>query len=97
MKIVDVRKSLETCTESGWDALDVMTDEPLDDKDIVCLKEFDGSFMYMKMLKKPFFKLEYHDYVFKGVKGDNFFRAAFHRDSREKIDEMIKSLSEKWG
>ena len=92
--IIDRRRSLETCTESGWDAEDLLTDTEIDDEFIHKLKRLDGSLIYMKALKKPFFKLEYHDYVIKGIKGDLFFRMAYHKDSKYKVDDAIKRLNE---
>lgn len=85
MKIIDRRKSLETCTESGWDAIDILTEEPLNDEDIESLRSIEGSFIYLRQLKKPFFKIESHNYVIKGVRGDSFFRYAFHREHREDV------------
>lgn len=93
MRIVDKRKSLETCTESGWDAVDLLLDEPMDDTFIEGLRKIEGSFLYMKALKNPFFKLEYHTYVLKGVKGNDFFRMSYHKDSVDKVEEFISILN----
>ncbi len=86
MKIIDRRRSLEPCTESGWDAYDLITEDPLTDEDIRSLRCMDGSFIYLKQLKKPFFKIESHNYVIKGVKGDSFFRFAVHHDH---VDDVL--------
>lgn len=94
MKIIDKRKSLEACTESGWDALDILTEEAMSDEDIESLRALEGSFLYMKQLKKPFFKIEYHTYIIKGVKGDNFFRIAAHKDNIEEVTKKVIGLSE---
>ncbi len=93
MKITDRRRSLEACTEAGWDAFDLLTEEPLSDEDIESLRRIEGSFLYMKQLKKPFFKIESHNYVIKGVKGDPFFRFAVHRDHIDEVDRMAALLS----
>ena len=93
MKITGRRKSLEACTESGWDAFDLLTGEPLTDEDIESLRAVEGSFLYMKQLKKPFFKIESHNYVIKGVRGDSFFRFAVHRDHTEEIDKLCEILT----
>ena len=93
MKITDRRKSLEACTESGWDAFDLLTEAPLDDEDIESLRQIEGSFLYMKQLKKPFFKIESHNYVIKGVRGDSFLRFAVHKDHVDEIDRMIDMTS----
>ncbi len=92
MKIIEKRKSLEPCTESGWDAFDMLLEEGLTDADILQLGRTGGSFLYMKQLRKPFFKVEYHDYVIKGVLGDPFFRVAAHRDQMENILQRVMSL-----
>lgn len=89
MRIKGRRKSLEACTESGWDAFDLLTEGPLEDCDIESLSVMEGSFLYMKQLKKPFFKIESDFYVIKGVKGDPFFRFAVHRDHEEKVGELV--------
>ena len=44
MRIIGKRKSLETCTEAGWDAFDLLTEAPLTDEDIICLRAVEGSF-----------------------------------------------------
>ncbi|MCR5108826.1 MAG: hypothetical protein K6B28_11770 [Lachnospiraceae bacterium] len=93
MEITGRRRSLENCTESGWDAFDILTGDPLSDEDILSLRVMEGSFLYLKQLKKPFFKIENHDYMIKGVKGDSFFRFAVHRDHLSEIDRLISLLS----
>ena len=93
MKITDRRRSLEACTESGWDAIALLTDEPLNDEDIEALRQIEGSFIYLKKLKKPFFKIENHNYVIKGVKGDPFFRFAAHRDHIGYADRIIDMIN----
>ncbi len=93
MKVTDTRRSLEACTESGWDAIDLLTEKPLEDEDIESLRNMEGSFLYMKQLKKPFFKIENHNYVIKGVRGDTFFRLAAHKDHLGETLEFVKSVS----
>lgn len=92
MTIIDKRKSLETCTESGWDAVDILLDQPMDDEFIRKIGTIGGSFVYMSMLKSPFFKVESHNYVAKGVKGDMHFRLAVHRDYMSEVDRIIDYL-----
>ena len=92
MKIIDRRKSLEACTESGWDAFDLLTEEPLSDEDIESMRRIEGSFLYLKQLKKPFFKIENHNYVIKGVRGDSFFRFAVHKDHTGEIDRITEQF-----
>ena len=91
MLITGRRKSLEPCTESGWDAVDLLLEEGLTEEDILQIGRTGGSFLYMKQLRKPFFKVESHDYVIKGVLGDPFFRAAAHRS---RISDIVRILEE---
>ena len=63
MKIVETRKSLEPCTESGWDAVDVLLEEGLTDEDIRTIGKAGGSFLYLTGLRRPFFKLESHNHI----------------------------------
>ena len=93
MKIIETRESLETCTEAGWNAIDCLLDEPMDDGFIESLRAIEGSFLYMKMLRNPFFKVENHNYILKGIKGNSFFRLVFHRDSFPEADRIIAILN----
>ena len=90
MRIIGKRKSLETCTEAGWDAFDLLTEAPLTDEDIICLRAVEASFLYLRKLKKPFFKIENHNYIVKGVQGDSFFRFAVHRDHADEVDRLAE-------
>lgn len=93
MKIVDKRKSIEQCTESGWDAFDLMMDEPISADFIKGMKVIEGSFLFMSMLRQPFFKIESHNYVIKGVLGDDHFRVAIHKDFISRVDDFIEQLN----
>lgn len=93
MKIIDRRPSIEQCTESGWDAIDFMMDEPIDAEFIKDMRVIEGSFLFMSMLRQPFFKIESHNYVIKGVQGDDHFRMAVHKDYLDEIDRVAELLS----
>ena len=93
MNIIDKRKSLEPCTESGWDAADLLLEAGLTEEDILSISRIGGSFLFLKNLKKPFFKVESHDYVIKGVLGDPFFRAAAYSGKMEELLRLLSSLS----
>lgn len=92
MKILEKTKSREPCVESGWDAFDYRLDSPLGEEDIVSMRPL-GSFLYMKNLKRPFFKIESDHYLIKGLQGDSFFRIAVHRDSMEELLAIEKHLN----
>lgn len=93
MKVVEKRKSQEPCTESGWEAFDFILEEPIDEEVVLCLAKIEGSFLYLKNLKKPFFKIENHNYVIKGVLGDCFFRVAAHRDWESWVNDFQKEIT----
>ncbi len=94
MKIIEIRKSLEPCTESGWDAVDVILEEELSEQDIRRIGTVGGSFLFLQKLRKPFFKIESGEYVIKGVLGDAFFRIAAHRDRIDSIQQQILEIAE---
>lgn len=60
MKILGKQPSREKCAESGWFATDYLLDAPIDRAFILSLRPL-GSFVYLDMLKEPFFKIE-NDY-----------------------------------
>lgn len=95
MKVVEVIRSKERCTESGWDAYDLVLSEPMGDEFIRALKPL-GSFTYLSMLKKPFFKIENDNVFIKGIKGDKFFRLAVHKDYTshvQKVSDFVEGLN----
>lgn len=89
-KIRFVKKipSRERCAESGWYAWDYLLSGPMDQEFILRLKDLGGSFVFLPMLKKPFFKLESDYYALKGVLGDDFFRVATHEDNEELLKRV---------
>lgn len=92
MKIVEIRDSMEQCNEAGWQAFDFFVENPLTDEDILKLKPM-GNFLYLSMLKAPFFKVDGNYVHIKGVKGNAHFRVAVHGEYIRYIDE-IKTLAE---
>lgn len=87
MKITDKIESRERCAEAGWYAWDFILDQPMDDDFILSLRPL-GSFVYLSMLTKPFFKIESDGRLIKGLRGDSFFRVAVYDGSREKLAEV---------
>ena len=87
MEILEIIPSRERCAEAGWHAYDFMLERPMDDEFIRFLRPL-GSFLYMQMLKKPFFKIESEHYLLKGIRGDDFFRMAVHGDYLEELDRV---------
>jgi len=94
MKILEVTESKERCVEAGWFAYDFLLDRPMEKDFIKSLRGIGGSFVFLEMLKKPFFKLEAGHYILKGVAGNDFFRMAVHTDYTEKELERVKRYIE---
>lgn len=90
MKIREIIESRERCVEAGWFAYDMLLDRPMDQEFIRNLRGIGGSFVFLEMLRAPFFKLEADHYILKGVIGNDFFRMAVHRDDAEKELERVK-------
>lgn len=93
MKILEIIPSRERCAEAGWHAYDFILESPMDDAFIQSLRPL-GSFLYMQMLKKPFFKIESEHYLLKGIRGDDFFRMAVHGDYLDELKEVEKRISD---
>ena len=87
MKLMEKIESRERCAEAGWYAWDFILDQPMDDAFILSLRPL-GSFVYLTMLSKPFFKIESDYRVIKGLRGDDFFRVAVHGSRLDKLDEV---------
>lgn len=97
MKILGKQPSREKCAESGWFATDYLLDEPIDKAFILSLRPL-GSFVYLDMLKEPFFKIENDYYMIKGVQGKDYFRIAVHgkhEDELQKLEEFLDSGPQK--
>lgn len=90
MKVLQIIESRERCAEAGWFAYDFLLDALLDKEFIRNLRGIGGSFVFLEMLKNPFFKLEADHYILKGVVGNDFFRMAVHGDYVEEELERVK-------
>lgn len=90
MKITKITESRERCAEAGWFAYDFLLKEPMDKEFIRSLRGIGGSFVFLEMLKNPFFKLEADHYILKGVIGNDFFRMAVHGDYAKEELERVK-------
>ena len=51
-----------------------------------------GSFVYLDMLKEPFFKIESDYYMIKGVQGKDYFRIAVHGKHEEELEKLERFL-----
>ncbi len=67
MKIREIIESRERCVEAGWFAYDFVLEEPINKEFIKNMRGIGGSYVFLEMLKAPFFKLEADQYILKGV------------------------------
>lgn len=91
MKVIKKQSSREKCAESGWNAYDYLMDETTNSEFIRSLKPL-GDFVYLEMLKQPFFKIESHYYFIKGIQGKDFFRIAVHGKHEEELQRLERFL-----
>lgn len=93
MKITEIKKSTELCSEAGWFAFDFFLEDEMTDSDILTLKPL-GSFLYLTMLKTPFFKIEGDYFHIKGVRGEKHFRTAVHGMYLDYVDHVKNYIEE---
>lgn len=94
MKIREIIESRERCVEAGWFAYDFVLEEPMKKEFIKSMRGIGGSYIFLEMLKAPFFKLEADHYILKGVEGNDFFRMAVHRDDAKGELERVRRYIE---
>ena len=93
MKVTGERESIELCTEAGWSAVDLLTDEPVREKQIRSLGQL-GTLTYLRMLKKPFYRVESRFWLIKGLEGECSLRVSMLA-GEEEILERTKAVLEK--
>lgn len=91
MKVVEQRESIELCTESGWYAYDLMTDEAVGRTHIEKLGTL-GTMTYLGMLSKPFYRIEEQYFMIKGLEGECTLRVAMLSGQEEILDRVRKIL-----
>lgn len=94
MKITNIFRSPEPCTEAGWLAFQYELEHPINRDLILALRPL-GSFIFLESLTQPFFKIQNHHYMIKGLLNDISIRVAVHRDhlnEQEPIKQIIESL-----
>ena len=47
-----------------------------------------GGFVYLDMLKQPFFKIENNYYMIKGIEGNDYFRIAVHGKHEDELAKL---------
>lgn len=90
MRIISITPSPEPCAEAGWHASQYLLDDTLTRELVMALRPL-GSLLLMDNLRQPFFKIESHHYMLKGLLGDHSIRVAVHQDHEEETN-LIKQL-----
>ena len=88
MRLKERTKSLEPCAEAGWYAYNLHFDAPVDVALVQSLRPLGGSFLFMRQLAKPFFKIESDYYIVRGVVGDDFIRVGVHADNEDELQRI---------
>lgn len=94
MELIGKTTSTEPCAEAGWFAFYYHLNGEVSEPFIQALRPL-GSFLFMKKLAKPFFKIESDYYMVKGLLHDDFFRVAVHKDhfeELERIEKFVRSI-----
>lgn len=94
MNITNIHRSPEPCTEAGWLAFQYELEHHVNRDFIMALRPL-GSFIFLDTLAQPFFKIQNHHYMIKGLLNDTSIRIAVHRDhqdEQEPIKQLIESL-----
>ncbi len=95
MRVTDRRESIELCTESGWQAYDLILDGQMDRDTILRLGKL-GDLTYLEMLKQPFYRIEQNYYMIKGLEGADRLRVAMlggYEEILERVEEAIACAS----
>lgn len=91
MKVLEQRASLELCTESGWYAWDLITEQPVTREVIEALGKL-GTLTYLGMLNKPFYRIEEKYHMIKGLEGERTLRVAMLEGKEEILDKVTDML-----
>ena len=94
MRITNVARSPEPCTEAGWLAFQYDLEKPVSRDVVMALRQL-GALVFLEALRQPFFKVENDHYMVKGLLGDGSIRVAVHGehlDEQKRIRKIIESL-----
>lgn len=92
MKIMKKEESRELCTEAGWYAYDYELEGAVVREDIFMLRELGENLVYLSSLKEPFYKLEAHDLMIKGVEGKSHCRLAVYKEYEKEGCQKVEAL-----
>lgn len=97
MKVIKKTESVEPCTESGWYAWDYELEREMGPEDIEALAVLGGSFLYLKQLKEPFYKVETQYMMIKGLEGRRVLRLSVYKEYEEEIGKKVEEALRKDG
>lgn len=92
MRITSITPSPEPCVEAGWHASQYYLEGTVTHDFVLSLRSL-GSLLLMDKLRQPFFKIENHHYMIKGLLGEDSVRVAVHRDYPDE-EAMIRQTIE---
>ena len=92
MKIIAITRSPEPCVEAGWSASQYHLDGVVSRQLVDALRPL-GSLVLLDRLRQPFFKIEHHHYMIKGLLGDTSIRVACHRANQDETAIIQKIIN----
>lgn len=92
MNIIKKTESVEPCTESGWYAWDYELERGMEPEDIEALAVLGGSFLYLKQLKEPFYKVETQYMMVKGLEGRSVLRLSVYKEYEEELIKKVEAV-----
>lgn len=93
MTITRITPSPEPCQEARWAAWQWHLDSTVTRDFAVGLRSL-GSLMLLDTLRQPFFKIESHHYMIKGLLGDSSIRVACHRDYQDELETIQHTIEQ---
>ena len=93
MRIIAITRSPEPCVEAGWQASQYHLDGVVSRQLVNALRPL-GTLVLLDRLRQPFFKIEHHHYMIKGLLGDTSIRVACHRDHEEETIQIRKLIND---
>ncbi len=92
MRITAITPSPEPCVEAGWHASQYYLECPVDIGLVTALRSL-GTLLLLDKVRQPFFKVESHHYIIKGLLGDDSIRVAVHRDHTDETQRIIQIIN----
>lgn len=91
MTITAITPSPEPCVEAGWHAEDYHLGGEVTRSLVDALRPL-GSTLLLDTLRQPFFKVESHHFIIKGLLGATSIRVACHRDHTNETQQIKEAI-----